>query len=208
MRRAAASACAYRTVMHGFDRLGPVKSHETVLIQGSGPLGNFAAAVAKDHGAKQVLLIGAPAARLAVSQRMGADAVLDLESATDPQDRRDWVRGLTAGRGADVVIQVANNQAVAEGLTMLRAGGRFLDIGGGSEKAEIDVARLPKEMTYMTIRSAEPRHWLQAIDFLASRRDRFPFEDMISESYELDQINEAMAAMASYKVVKAVINFA
>ena len=205
---AAASACAYRTVMHGFDRLGPVKSHETVLIQGSGPLGNFAAAVAKDHGAKQVLLIGAPAARLAVSKRMGADAVLDLETVTDPQDRREWVLGLTAGRGADVVIQVANNQAVPEGLTMLRDGGRFLDIGGGSEKAEMDVARLPKEMTYMTIRSAEPRHWLQAIDFLASRRDRFPFEDMISESYGLDQINEAMAAMAGYKVVKAAINFA
>ncbi len=49
---AAASACAYRTVMHGFDRLGAIKSHETVVIQGSGPLGNFATAVAKDHGAK------------------------------------------------------------------------------------------------------------------------------------------------------------
>jgi Zn-dependent alcohol dehydrogenase len=29
---------------------------------------------------------------------------------------------------------------------------------------------------------------------------------MISRSYTLDQINEAMAAMASYQVVKAVIN--
>lgn len=57
---ASAAACAYRTVMHGFDRLGAIKSHETVLIQGSGPLGNFATAVAKDHGAKRVLVIGAP----------------------------------------------------------------------------------------------------------------------------------------------------
>ena len=47
--------------MHGYDRLGAIKSHETVVIQGSGPLGNFATAVAKDHGAKQVLVIGAPA---------------------------------------------------------------------------------------------------------------------------------------------------
>jgi Zn-dependent alcohol dehydrogenase len=29
---------------------------------------------------------------------------------------------------------------------------------------------------------------------------------MISKSYSLDQINEAMEAMASYQVVKAVIN--
>jgi L-iditol 2-dehydrogenase len=56
------------------------------------------------------------------------------------------------------------------------------------------------------VRSGEPRHWLQAIDFLASRRKTFPFEEMISKSYTLDQINEAMAAMASYSVVKAVIN--
>jgi Zn-dependent alcohol dehydrogenase len=57
------------------------------------------------------------------------------------------------------------------------------------------------------VRSAEPRHWLQAIDFLASRKKSFPFEAMISKSYSLDQINEAMQAMASYSVVKAVINF-
>jgi L-iditol 2-dehydrogenase len=203
---AAASACAYRTVMHGFDRLGAVKSHETVLIQGSGPLGNFAAAVAKDHGAKQVLMIGAPAARLEVGKRMGADAVLNLEDVKDPADRREWVHGLTDGRGADVVIQVANNMAVPEGLTLLRSGGRFLNIGMGSEKAEISVKSLPQQMTFLTVRSAEPRHWLQAIDFLATRRERFPFEDMISKSYTLDQVNEAMEAMASYKVVKAVIN--
>ena len=155
---AAASACAYRTVMHGFDRLGAVKSHETVLIQGSGPLGNFAAAVAKDHGAKQVLMIGAPAARLEVGKRMGADAVLNLEDVKDPADRREWVHGLTDGRGADVVIQVANNMAVPEGLTLLRSGGRFLNIGMGSEKAEISVKSLPQQMTFLTVRSAEPRH--------------------------------------------------
>lgn len=204
---AAASACAYRTIMHGFDRLGAIKSHETVVIQGSGPLGNFATAVANDHGAKQVLVIGAPASRLEVTKRMGADAVLNLDEVPDAKDRTTWVRDHTEGRGADVVIQVADNLAVPEGLTMLRGGGRYLNIGAGGKKANIAVERLPQEMTFLTVRSAEPRHWLQAIDFLASRKDRFPFEDMISASYTLDQVNAAMQAMADYQVVKAVINF-
>ena len=203
---AAASACAYRTIMHGFDRLGAVKSHETILIQGSGPLGTFASAVAKDHGAKQVLVIGAPAARLAVARRMGADAVLDLEDVADLKDRRTWVLDRTGGRGADIVIQVADHRAVLEGLSMLRRGGRYLHIGEGGN-ASIPVNALPQQVTLIHVRSAEPRHWLQAIDFLSSRADRFPFDDMISASYALDQVNEAMAAMASYKVVKAVINF-
>src|SRR5262244_2331492 len=175
---AAASACAYRTVMHGFDRLGAIKSHESVVIQGSGPLGNFATAVARDHGAKKVLVIGAPAARLEVTKRSGAD----------------------------VVIQVANNMAVPEGLTLLRKGGRYLSIGAGGN-ADISVKSLPQEMIFHTIRSAEPRHWLQAIDFLASRKKTFPFEEMISASYSLDDINDAMQAMANYQVVKAAIKF-
>jgi L-iditol 2-dehydrogenase len=203
---AAASACAYRTVMHGFDRLGAIKSHETVVIQGSGPLGNFATAVARDHGAKQVLVIGAPAARLEVTRRMGADAVLNLEEITDPKDRRQWVRNHTDGRGSDIVIQVANNLAVPEGLTLLRDGGRFVNIGAGG-RANVEVNRLPQEMTFHTIRSGEPRHWLQAIDFLASRKKTFPFEEMITASYTLDQVSDALQAMAAYQVVKAVINF-
>ena len=203
---AAAAACAYRTVMHGYDRLGAIKSHETVVIQGSGPLGNFATAVARDHGAKQVLVIGAPAARLEVTKRMGADEVLNLEKVTEATDREKWVRDRTAGRGADVVIQVANNMAVPEGLTLLRAGGRYVCIGAGG-KADIAVNCIPEEITFHTIRSGEPRHWLQAIDFLASRKKTFPFEEMITASYSLEQVNEALEAMASYKVVKAVINF-
>lgn len=204
---AAAAACAYRTVMHGFDRLGAIKSTETVVVQGSGPLGNFAAAVAKDHGAKAVLVLGAPAARLEVAKRMGADAVLNIEDVPGPKDRRAWVRERTAGRGADVVIQVANNAAVAEGLTMLRAGGRFVNIGVGG-KADIAVDALPEQLTFLTVRSGEPRHWLQAIDFLATRKDRFPFEAMISAEYRLEDINDAMAAMANFTVVKPVITFA
>jgi threonine dehydrogenase-like Zn-dependent dehydrogenase len=203
---AAASACAYRTVMHGFDRLGAVKPHETVVIQGCGPLGTFAAAVAKDSGAKQVLVIGAPAARLAVTKRMGADQTLNIDDVKSAADRRRWVLDRTGGRGADVVIQVANNTAVPEGLTMLRGGGRYLHIGAGGD-ASISVDKIPQQITFIHVRSAEPRHWLQAIDFLASRADRFPFEDMISARYRLEQINEAMEAMANFEVVKAAIEF-
>ena len=50
---------------------------------------------------------------------------------TDARDRRSWVHDRTEGRGADIVIQVANNMAVPEGLTLLRDGGQFLDIGAG-----------------------------------------------------------------------------
>ena len=68
---AASAACALRTVMHAFERLGAVGSQEqTCLIQGSGPVGLYAAAVAKDDGAHQVLMIGPPAQRLKVGKEL------------------------------------------------------------------------------------------------------------------------------------------
>ena len=201
---AAAAACAYRTIMHGFDRLGPIKSHETVVIQGCGPLGTFATAVARDHGAHKILVIGAPAQRLALVERMGADDTLDLNEVKDPADRRKWVLDHTAGRGADIVIQVANATAVPEGLRLLRAGGQYLNIGGGGQ-ATLEVNAMPRQMTYHSILTAEPRHWLQAIQFLAARQKVYPIEEIISASYTLDQATQAMEDMASYRITKAVI---
>lgn len=203
---AAAAACAYRTVMHGFERAGPILPTDVVLVQGSGPLGNFATAVARDRGAKRVLTIGAPANRLKVAKRMGADAVLNLEEVADVKDRAAWVREHTSGRGADVIIQAANNAATPEGLQMLRSGGRFIHIGAGG-RADIPVDKLPEQLTFYSVRSGEPRHWLQAIEFLASRKNTFPFEELISAAYTMEQVNDAIEAMASYQIVKPVITF-
>ena len=105
----------------------------------------------------------------------------------DPADRRKWVLDHTAGRGADIVIQVANAMAVPEGLRLLRAGGQYLNIGGGGQ-ATIDVNAMPRQMTYHSILTAEPRHWLQAIQFLAARQKVYPIEEIISASYTLDQV--------------------
>jgi hypothetical protein len=52
-------------------------------------------------GAKSVLLIGAPANRLEVSRRMGADAVLNMDDVPDPRDRIICV-ALTGVRSASV----------------------------------------------------------------------------------------------------------
>lgn len=43
---ASAASCALRTVVHAFDRLGRVENRETVVVQGAGPLGLYAAAMA------------------------------------------------------------------------------------------------------------------------------------------------------------------
>jgi len=203
---AAASACALRTVVHGFELLGRIDNHETVVVQGAGPLGLFAAALARDRGAKQVLLIGAPAGRLAVAADFGADAALDIDIVTDAGARLQWVRELTGGRGADIVINCATAPALVEALQLARRGARVVNLGQGhAAEMTIPSSVLWKQIRIDMVVMAEARHWLQALEFLASRRNDFPFEKMISNSFTLEGTTEALRGMDAYREIKPVI---
>jgi transposase len=85
----------------------------------------------------------------------------------------------------------------------------WVPIGGLRTKVQICVLTLgySRRQVVRVYRHQRQRHWLQALDFMASRHDRYPFEEMISATYKLDQINEAMTAMANFEVVKAAITF-
>ena len=89
---------------------------------------------------------------------------------------------------------------------MVRPGGRYLSIGvGGPTVLPVaDLASVNRMITFITVAMAEPRHWLQAVDFLASRK-RLPLDNMISASYSLDRATEAFQDMASMQIVKPVI---
>ena len=70
---AASAACALRTVMHAFEHAGAIAAHESVLVLGSGPLGLYATAVARDRGAARVYTMGAPPAALESLRACGDD---------------------------------------------------------------------------------------------------------------------------------------
>lgn len=203
---AASAACALRTIMHSFEQLGPIASHESMLIQGCGPLGLYALAVAKDRGVKNVLIIGAPAARLAVAQGWGADQVLDLADMDDAAARVDWVRGHTAGRGVDIVFNCANAPALVEGLRMVRPGGRIIQVGiSGAHDVPVSPKLLFRGVEIISTVMAEARHFQQAIDFIATRQDRFDFSQILSNRYTLDRLGDALKAMSELREVKPVI---
>src|SRR2546427_8447249 len=87
-------------------------------------------------GAGTIVAVDLSDYRLDFAKRLGADQVINAATTTQPE-RLAFVRSLTHGRGADVVIECAGvPQAVPEGLDLLRLGGllveagNFLDLGG------------------------------------------------------------------------------
>ncbi len=203
---AASAACALRTIMHGFELLGPLLPYETVVVLGAGPLGLYASAVARDRGAARVLVIGAPQARLSIARDWGADDVLDLDRTTDAAERVRWVRAATEGRGADVVFQCAAAPAMLDALEMVRPGGRLINIGvQAGTPLNINPGLFFRNVRLSSVVMAEARHFYEAIEFLATRRQRFNFEQMLSTRYPLEGAGDALAAMAAFREVKPVI---
>ncbi|MFI5266152.1 MAG: zinc-binding dehydrogenase [Chloroflexota bacterium] len=203
---AASAACALRTIMHGFEKLGHLGSHDTVLVQGAGPVGLYAAAVARDRGANKVLMIGAPADRLRVAKGFGVDDSLNLDDEPDAAKRKDWVLERTNGRGPDVVLQCAGSPAIVEGLDLVRRGGRLVSIGATGGTITIPGAVFTaKYVDVIGIVMAEGRHFYEAINFLATRKREFSFDQMITGTYGLDGVTEALQAMAEFREVKPVV---
>lgn len=203
---AASAACALRTMMHSYEQLGAIAGHESLLIQGCGPLGLYALAIAKDRGVGKVLIVGAPAARLAVAKEWGADHTLDLTAIDDPAARVAWVRELTAGRGADIVLNCANSHALPEGLRMVRPGGRLVQVGvSGGRDISVPPMLLFRGVQIFSTVMAEARHFYQAVDFIATRGRQFDFNKLISNRYTLDKLTDALKAMSEFREVKPLI---
>lgn len=203
---AASAACALRTVMHGFEQLGPIASYESVLVLGAGPLGLYSCAVARDRGAKRVFMIGAPAARVSVATAWGADETLDLDAAPNLDDRIRWVHDFTGGRGADVVFNCANSGAFIEALHMVRPGGRVVNIGAtGGPPLAFPTAMLFRQISVKTVVMAEARHFYEAIEFLATRSRDFAFDRLFSNTFSLDRTTDALRGMADFTEIKPII---
>lgn len=203
---AASATCALRTIMHSFEQLGTIATHESILVLGAGPLGLYALAVGIDRGASKTLVIGAPKPRLDVARAWGADAVLDLADMADAEARIDWVRQQTGGRGADIVINCATAGSFTEALRMTRTGGRLVQVAvGGPLPMQVQQNLLFRGVTILSTVMAEARHFHQAIQFVATRGEKFDFGKLISNSYPLAKTTDALAAMEATTEVKPLI---
>jgi threonine dehydrogenase-like Zn-dependent dehydrogenase len=202
------AGCALITAIHGVERTG-IEWQDTVVVQGAGPVGIAALAVAKSAGASRVILIGGPKARLETARRFGADEIIDLDQVREPAARLDAVRQLTGGYGADVVLEcVGHPSAIGEGMEMCRDGGKYLVLGHYCDAGPVlwnphVITR--KQLQVFGSWSSEPRHLKAAIDFLRANQERFPFAQMVSHRFTLAQANEALQTTARWEALKSVI---
>lgn len=194
-------ACATRGVL----LRSKVDPGDTVVVHGPGPIGMLAAMMAKAGGARQVILFGMGAdarVRLPVGKQVGVDHVINVADVTDPVK---LVLDLTAGRGADLVVEAAGvADAIVNSIRMVRREGRLLVLGlTGKPKIEVPwdeavVKACEVKFTFSTNYDS----WARSLAMMASRiidvrpliTRRFNLYDWLS-AFQMSENKEAVKCL-------------
>jgi L-iditol 2-dehydrogenase len=171
---------------------------DTVVVQGLGGLGIYAAAFARDSGAATVIGVDGVPARLDLARSFGAHEVIGLDDLPTAEQRVARIHELSDGRGADVVIEMAGVPAVIpEGIACLRPGGRYVLVG--NVQAEATTTIIPQSIVRANkqlIGVVNYDMWVlpRALSWLQTASERYPLDDLVAKQYPLEEINDAILA--------------
>ncbi|MBA3707975.1 MAG: zinc-binding alcohol dehydrogenase [Planctomycetes bacterium] len=131
----AASAILLGISIRGI-RAGQVRLGESVAVFGLGPIGLFAAHLAKISGAHPVIGVDPVAKRRAVARELGVDIVIDPAT----EDVAATVARVTGGERARIVIEATGTaQVIASLPEMTAAFGRVVVLGGVHGAVPLDL---------------------------------------------------------------------
>ncbi|KNB50449.1 type I polyketide synthase [Streptomyces caatingaensis] len=122
---AATLPVVHLTAHYALNHLARLAPGETVLVHGgAGGIGQAVLHVARHRGATVIATAGTPAKR-ALLRLMGVEHVLDSRG----PGFADAVRGITGGRGVDVVVNSLAGEGLTRSAEAMAAGGRFIELG-------------------------------------------------------------------------------
>jgi threonine dehydrogenase-like Zn-dependent dehydrogenase len=191
--------------VHGF-RWG-----DTVVIQGSGPIGILAVAAAQEMGAGRVICVGAPEEpRLKLARRFGAEATIDIEEYRTPEERIRRVRDIVGGFGADLVMDCSGHPSAGpEGIEFLRDGGTYVEMGQFTNAGSIDTnwhRICTKDLNVLGSWAFTADDLALGVEMLYRARDRYPWLEMQTlYPFDEDGISRAIADAMAMRTVKSTI---
>jgi len=169
---------------------------ETVVVLGVGPLGMCFLMKARMLGAGNIVALDLSDYRLQFAKRLGADHVLNASNTT-VAERLQFVRDVTHGRGADMVIETAGvPQAVPEGLEMLRLGGLLVEAGNFSDLGEVGINPhrhlCSKSVRILGVGGEEPASYGPSMRQMARYMRSYPLREFVSHRFPLREVEAAV----------------
>lgn len=206
-------ACGVQTGFGSATTAGNVQHGDVVIVAGVGGVGMNAVQGARESGAAHIIAVDPVEDKRKWALDFGATE--SFESVAAAMDR---VHALTNGQGADVAILTAglvHNSLIGEGFQAIRKGGTLVVTGVGPAAEDelipgvnaFGLAMFQKRIQGALYGMKSPR---EAMPMLLNmyRAGKLKLDELVTQVYSLDEINDAYTAMREGRNIRGVIHFA
>jgi S-(hydroxymethyl)glutathione dehydrogenase/alcohol dehydrogenase len=199
--------CAVLTGVGAVTNAARVPAGSRVVVIGAGGIGLNVIQGAAIEKCDQIVAVDLRPAPLALAKQFGATHT--LEGSTDLPAA---IRDLTGGRGADFVFDTVGSPAtLTTAIACTRKGGAVVLTGLSRQDAQGAIPMFPfvmqeKRLLGSVYGSGQP---LKDIPRLVSlyRAGRLKLNELVSRTYALDKVNDALAALAASDGARGVIKW-
>lgn len=208
LESAALIGCGVITGIGAVINTAQIESGSSVVVVGLGGVGVNAVQGAKLAGARHVIAIDLLDDKLEIAQTFGATHTINAAC----EDSVKTIKDLTNGRGADYVfVTVGNEQAIKQSFSMIRKQGTTVMIGLIPEDVVVPLPVTQIALTEQRVIGSylgSTRLGIAVPQFIELyRQKRIKLDELVTASYPLDQINQAIAIVDKGEAVRNVIVF-
>lgn len=201
-------ACGVITGLGAVVNTARVPSGSSVVVIGTGGVGLNSIQGARLSGAQPIIAVDLVDGKLEAAKNFGATHGVNPAE----QDLVTVVRSLTDGRGADFVfVTVGSGQAITHSLALLRRGGTSVVVGMPASGVKASIEAVDLADTSKTIIGSKMGSTRLRVDVpklvQLYQAGRLKLDELVTQRYALDQINEAIAAVKRAEALRNVIVF-
>lgn len=177
--------------LHAVER-AQIGFEDVVVVAGVGPIGLGMVVGARLRHPRCLVAVDSNAARLQLAKECGADLTIDVTEG----DAVGTVTGFTEGYGCDVYFDATGSPTgVAQGLSMLRKGGRFVEYSVMREPATVDWTVIG-DSKELDVRGAHlgPYCWPAAINMI--EQHMLPMDHIVTHQLPIEDFEEGLKLVA------------
>ncbi len=183
---------------------------DTLVAMGVGPLGMCFLMKARMLGAGTIIAVDLSSYRLEMAKNLGADHAINAAETT-AAERLAFVRDLTHGRGADVVVECAGvPRVIPECLDLLRVGGMLVEAGNFSDLGEVAISPhrhlCSKNVRIIGVGGEEAASYGPSMRQLVRYMKHYPLHQFVSHRYRLEAVDAAVHKAIAPDSMKVVID--
>ena len=201
-------ACVCVHALKRANATGLINFNSKVLVQGLGPVGLVMISVLRAAGVNHIVAIDGTPKRLEMAKKLGAKTVISFKEITALEDRVKLVKSVCNGVGVDFAFQCTGAPMAAKDIyEYIRRGGGMCEMGFFVNNGEYTVnphfAMCNKEITIVGSWDYSADDYPTTMAFLRQAREmNIPIKELITHTYPLDKLNEAMETNVAQTGIK------